>query len=101
MNTPTILITGGCSYSQVPNLDVTWPLPLQESLGVRYVAHTGHGAAGNQLISRKVISKVIEAIELGHKPEDMLVGVMWSGCCLLYTSPSPRDRQKCRMPSSA
>ena len=80
MNTPTILITGGCSYSQVPNLDVAWPLPLQESLGVRYVAHTGHGAAGNQLISRKVISKVIEAIELGHKPEDMLVGVIWSGC---------------------
>ena len=27
-----------------------------------------------------------------------LVGSM---SCLLYTSPSPRDRQKCRMPSSA
>ena len=24
-----------------------------------------------------------------------------SSYCLLYTSPSPRDRQKCRMPSSA
>ena len=24
-----------------------------------------------------------------------------SGSCLLYTSPSPRDRQKSRMPSSA
>ena len=24
-----------------------------------------------------------------------------AGCCLLYTSPSPRDRQKSRMPSSA
>ena len=24
-----------------------------------------------------------------------------SECCLLYTSPSPRDRQKSRMPSSA
>ena len=24
-----------------------------------------------------------------------------SNCCLLYTSPSPRDRQKSRMPSSA
>ena len=24
-----------------------------------------------------------------------------TGCCLLYTSPSPRDRQKSRMPSSA
>ena len=23
------------------------------------------------------------------------------GSCLLYTSPSPRDRQKCRIPSSA
>ena len=61
MSTPTILITGGCSYSQIPNADVAWPLPLQESLGVRYVAHTGHGAAGNQLISRKVISKVIKS----------------------------------------
>ena len=25
----------------------------------------------------------------------------FSECCLLYTSPSPRDRQKSRMPSSA
>ena len=25
----------------------------------------------------------------------------WSEACLLYTSPSPRDRQKSRMPSSA
>ena len=25
----------------------------------------------------------------------------WSTNCLLYTSPSPRDRQKSRMPSSA
>ena len=25
----------------------------------------------------------------------------YTGACLLYTSPSPRDRQKSRMPSSA
>ena len=25
----------------------------------------------------------------------------WSGCCLLYTSPSPRDISGSRMPSSA
>ena len=30
----------------------------------------------------------------GEEPGDFLV-------CLLYTSPSPRDRQKSRMPSSA
>ena len=28
-------------------------------------------------------------------------GVPFFGICLLYTSPSPRDRQKSRMPSSA
>ena len=30
-------------------------------------------------------------------------GLLWVGTlgCLLYTSPSPRDRQKSRMPSSA
>ena len=27
--------------------------------------------------------------------------VAYCDCCLLYTSPSPRDRQKSRMPSSA
>ena len=27
--------------------------------------------------------------------------IIVSNGCLLYTSPSPRDRQKCRMPSSA
>ena len=30
--------------------------------------------------------------------DDALTG---AGSCLLYTSPSPRDRQKSRMPSSA
>ena len=29
------------------------------------------------------------------------IGGKWSFDCLLYTSPSPRDRQKSRMPSSA
>ena len=28
-------------------------------------------------------------------------GGEWVDTCLLYTSPSPRDRQKSRMPSSA
>ena len=30
-----------------------------------------------------------------------IVGIVTPGFCLLYTSPSPRDRQKSRMPSSA
>ena len=37
------------------------------------------------------------------QPKDEISGtlVIYSGSCLLYTSPSPRDRQKSRMPSSA
>ena len=79
MKQPNMLITGGCSYSQVPNRDVAWPVHLQTLPSIRYIAHTGHGAAGNSIVSRKLISKVIEALELGHKPEDILVGVMWTG----------------------
>ena len=32
---------------------------------------------------------------------DVLINQADNGACLLYTSPSPRDRQKSRMPSSA
>ena len=39
---------------------------------------------------------------IGHS-HPRLVGAIseQAGLCLLYTSPSPRDRQKSRMPSSA
>ena len=39
----------------------------------------------------------------GASSEDYLFGKgePWYIICLLYTSPSPRDRQKSRMPSSA
>ena len=33
--------------------------------------------------------------------DNMIVALNKSNTCLLYTSPSPRDRQKSRMPSSA
>ena len=34
-------------------------------------------------------------------PAPLAIGLVQIGVCLLYTSPSPRDRQKSRMPSSA
>ena len=43
------------------------------------------------VINRKAISQVVKW-QLSKRR---------SGTCLLYTSPSPRDRQKSRMPSSA
>ena len=61
------------------------------------------------------ISKPYKLVSREFKPEDTLVRInedivvggekivlMAGPCsCLLYTSPSPRDRQKSRMPSSA
>src|SRR5665213_4584116 len=48
--------------------------------------------------------KIASAINLGDGVTDEAIrGVVQAGVyhCLLYTSPSPRDRQKSRMPSSA
>ena len=36
-----------------------------------------------------------------QKYKDLYINKIKSNTCLLYTSPSPRDRQKSRMPSSA
>ena len=44
-------------------------------------------------------------LPLGTVPESLLepgaTGCVQMGACLLYTSPSPRDRTRSRMPSSA
>ena len=49
---------------------------------------------------RSVAEKKATDIQIKRLQQE--VGVVADGkCCLLYTSPSPRDRQKSRMPSSA
>ena len=55
------------------------------------------------LNNKKVIDgKILEVglNEIKYKPSDNLEGPEYS-ICLLYTSPSPRDRTRSRMPSSA
>ena len=37
----------------------------------------------------------------GYSLGEERLDIAWVSNCLLYTSPSPRDRQKSRMPSSA
>ena len=46
---------------------------------------------GNLLISESSLKLIIEETQI----------IELNNNCLLYTSPSPRDRQKSRMPSSA
>ena len=45
--------------------------------------------------------KTVDLINTWSKEKDIEVKVVKSSNCLLYTSPSPRDRTRSRMPSSA
>ena len=48
-----------------------------------------------------VILRFCDGIELHFALCALLVSFYVSGNCLLYTSPSPRDKRQSRMPSSA
>ena len=50
------------------------------------------------VITNKDTGEVIEILKEGDR---FIIAAGGEGGCLLYTSPSPRDRQKSRMPSSA
>ena len=71
--------------------------------GATYTGHAGDSLASALLANgvRSITSSVIlhrSRGVMGSWADDATAQV---GVCLLYTSPSPRDRQKSRMPSSA
>ena len=72
---------------------------------------------GHEVI-HELLARIVRGVQVGERPQDRVRSeheVVTGGCplllsripigaledCLLYTSPSPRDRQKSRMPSSA
>ena len=55
------------------------------------------GAIGNDALASSYFDDGSELIEPGELP----AGKVNQSACLLYTSPSPRDRTRSRMPSSA
>ena len=61
----------------------------QIDTGIGFLDHMLEQLSKHSLIDLKVKAKGDTHIDLHHTT------------CLLYTSPSPRDRQKSRMPSSA
>ena len=65
--------------------------------GVEWVE--GLSSLAQQVMLRSENS--LEAADLDESENEEVVAEQDDDSCLLYTSPSPRDRQKSRMPSSA
>jgi len=83
-------ISAGCSFSQVPNADITWPLHLRDAFHPECVYYLGQGAAGNGIISRKIIFTLQQALQI-YEPHEILVGVMWSGHDRMDTFSTPKN----------
>ena len=81
---PSTFIVVGPAYSSIEGQSGAIPLTIGD--GTTGYVVTGLYAAGDLV---GIISKVADFTPAGNSS------------CLLYTSPSPRDRQKSRMPSSA
>ena len=92
----------------MPVLAIDEEMPLEANRV--YVLPSGKGlTVSNRVLipvdqsATKEVSKPIDDFfcALAEDVGESAIGVVLSGTCLLYTSPSPRDRQKSRMPSSA
>ena len=63
------------------------------------------GGSGTRLypITKSISKQLLPVYDkpMIYYPISLLDSRSWVYRCLLYTSPSPRDRQKSRMPSSA
>ena len=75
-------------------------------LTIQNIASINSRGSRGGLPSRKVLEKYPQTTPIPRPSFRVRHSVANSGCmensiCLLYTSPSPRDRQKSRMPSSA
>lgn len=72
-----ILISGGCSFSQVPSFYKNWPYFLSKNINY-YPFYTAEAAYNNDIIANKTLYYLSKC--LSHfDSKNILVGVMWSG----------------------
>ena len=57
--------------------------------------------AAQDVVCRDGTGKQVSTLQFPIPDDRVIDGAPWFGTCLLYTSPSPRDRTRSRMPSSA
>jgi hypothetical protein len=75
MDSRKTLIASGCSFTFEP---WNWPTFVSDELSMDLI-NVAMASQGNGLISKKVIYTVDSLLNNGKNPEDILVGIMWSG----------------------
>ena len=102
-----LLIAAACALTLLRAQEIVAPDTSKLLRMTARFAPTEIGADLSKLsvADRRVIGRLVEAAKI---VDALFLRQVWSGneamlgdLCLLYTSPSPRDRQKSRMPSSA
>ena len=86
------------------NAQLVVPTPQSESTNYIHIGHFFKADLSTQ--QSLFLQKVGEQMSAHINPNPLWLstsglGVYWLHACLLYTSPSPRDRTRSRMPSSA
>ena len=94
----TRLIDGSITATSAE--DTTELLQFSVDPGLVVLAYSGDTTGNGSLSSldASLIQRTIVELDSGFDAYDLIDPTL---ICLLYTSPSPRDRQKSRMPSSA
>src|SRR5665213_4107126 len=94
----------GCAYGNFASLELFRQSVFDRVFDDRLEEHAGHKSLERLLVHLLRDPEVI-APEPGHFDIQIIVEkielLAQRNDCLLYTSPSPRDRQKTRMPTSA
>ena len=84
------------------DFDLTVELDLRSGVTTALLGPNGSGKSTLVEALAGIISADSGRISLGDRVlGDRVLDEPGANTCLLYTSPSPRDRQKSRMPSSA
>ena len=100
-------LRGGCGCTQVKSREMGLGLILKNESAARRRLHYMQISVRPQSSKPQQILNCLPYIEQKYESINLLkviflkyfVALLFT--CLLYTSPSPRDRQKSRMPSSA
>ena len=74
---------------------------VNELIGIKEDLRGRHVIVMEDIVDTgNTLEKIMHVLE-SHQPASLEICTLLYKPCLLYTSPSPRDRQKSRMPSSA